>query len=401
MDVVEQAIDTIDVAQLLLEQLGLATGLRLARLCCVWRDVSHLVHGHAKLLSATALNLGQPALMDLLTGHAELDVLLRRLPGGGQSKLCSELGCFESPHSIKLLPSGELCVVDQSYTNPLRRVTIFSSSLEPLRELPCPRRLEYGEKPCPGEGRLMAAAPSKQFLFVSYYFPGCPFACGALFKYSLHDFALLKEVEGNQCINEDEEDEDLLEFTSHFAVAEDMVVVDEKLYVCDRGGECGEPSVVVFDMDLEYLFTFGAGDDTRHYSVASPEGELTGPQAITAHAGSIYVAETLGNRVSVFDLKGNFQRIVLCNGEPFIKPLSIAFCCGRLLVGEFQDADYSSPSPEWPPSCVKVLTPDGVLLQTLDLKFSPQALCVDEDNGRVYASTGVHPARLQVLSICR
>jgi hypothetical protein len=385
MDMMKALLADSDVASLIMEQLGLADGLAMARICKTWRASSREVWGRAQFLGRTALFVGD-------------------------GKVGNALGQFELPVDVKILPRGDVCVVDGSWAADRRRFQILSADLEPLREVPCAAPQIYGR----GNGGgydLMAVAASPDALFAACYSSGDPGHSAILFKYRLRDFEVLEELESSYEVNppEDEDDEDDCgEWDEYFAAPADLLVVSDQLYLCDRGGECGSPSVVVFDLDLQHLFTFGIArhradaffDSERRFVIpAKKKGVLLGPEALTSKDGLIYVADTVADRVKVFDLHGNFQRVVLCNRKPFVAPISIAFARGRLLVGEGTSSSHGRR--------VKVLTPDGVLLQTVELSFSPASLCVHEAKDRVYAAYagydlhGKGGGQLQVLSIRR
>jgi len=321
-----------DLAQLVMEQLrNVEDAFSAAAVCMAWRNASRDVWGTARLLG-------------------EVSRLV---------KLCPDSLDLVQPDHLIVLPDGNICVVDSYVCDPHRRVMIVTPDFEPVKALPCAARPIYPESEwCPGEGHLEAAAASGDALFVTYYVPGCPGNAGEMFKYSLADDMLLHSIDSSYPVSgwgaweaaSEEESEDM-EWDQYFCHATDLVILGERLYVCDRGGECGDPSVVVFDHDLRYLFTFGTGNDNDSSgsgtddsgsdtddwrTIGTPNdsrGQLTDPLAIAAHEGLLYLLECRAKRVSVFDASGQFQHVVLCNGEHFANPPIIAFARGRLLVG--------------------------------------------------------------------
>ena len=373
-------MDSPDVVTCIIEHLDLAGHLRFMSLCRTWRDMLRHTWGRAEHLSVTDLRLGAS-----IAEQYRQDVVQEgrgRLPPPHPAE--PPLGFFQRPNDVKTLPHGRgLCVVDCSRHEKLRRVQIFSPALEPLHALVCPAPLGYPEeRGCYAEGAFRAAAASEDMLFVAYYFPGCPGDCGRIYKYSLPDLQLVGTLSSNYEVTDaDDEniDDDDREWDLHFCNAEDMVVLDQRLYVCDRGGECGYPSVVAFDLDLAHLFTFGTD-------------ELAIPMGIAVHAGHIYVVDEGTCCVAVFDPNGAFQHYVRCNGDRFDDPVCIAFAHGRILVGEYTQPWFGRTSR------VKVLTPDGVLLHTVDVDYNPISLCVDEAKDRVYVAA-INDPRLHVLSM--
>ena len=364
-----------DTVRLIMSKMSLDDGLGAASICQAWKEMSRSVWGSAKLLGDSSL------LYD------------------GQRDLCSTKR-FVCPEKMALLPNGDICVVDSYYCDPHRRATIVSPAFVHKRHLPCPEPRGYPETDwCPGEGRLEAAVCTDDILFLSYYFPGCPGSCGRLFKYRLSDLALLAQLESNYRVGglaEADDDDDDQEWAQYFCVPVSLLVLDGKLYVCDAGGECGEPSVVVFDMDLKYLFTFGVCND---YHLAEALGgpvavdslglSLISPSDIACHEGLIYVCESQMKCIYVFDPAGNFQRVVLCNGSRFTalgEPIRIEFARGRLLVA----TDVAAPTYTSNHSgLVLALTPHGVLLQKIKLESVPYGLFAHEAEGRVYVACHV------------
>ena len=131
---------------------------------------------------------------------------------------------------------------------------------------------------------------------------------------------------------------------------------------------------------------------------------MSGPRKVVAHDG-IYVVESLARRVSVFDCDGNFQRVILCNGERFADPVAVAFAGGRMVVCDYVRDSHSQ---------LKVLTMDGVLLQVVDLgRVLDVSLSVDISKGCLYASSNFllnagtfdqrewAEARLQIIPVWR
>lgn len=348
-----------DTVELIMKQMGLADGLRLARTSKVWRDASRGVCGIARTLIATTERFVYPG---------------NSIQYGGRNRYYEDR--FVSPACTTILPSGDICVVDSSHRPRMRRAQIYSADLKFKHEIVCPAPLLYSENSdCYAEGHFTAAAASAEHLFLTYYAMGA--STGAIYKYRLSDFELLATFEGTQYEErdgeaEDEDDDDDIEWTSYFCMPIAVVVVGRRLFVCDHGGECGYSSVVVFDLDLKHLLTFGK----------EGEGALCCPEGIAAHDGLIYVADQFNDRVAVFDEEGVFQREVLCNGERMGCPLSVAIARGRLLVGCTYSSAGSTKSND---GVVFVLTPDGDLLQKI--KFAlPISLCVHDSKDRVYVS---------------
>lgn len=376
---------TADVVVLILEHTHVTDGLRFARVSTVWRDASHAVCGIARML-------GEPS---------------RPIRCDGRPRR------FEYIWSVCQLPRGNICLVDYRQVRLVSpEPTDYNMLVSPVHEMPSPTPIPSVDDvpqfaglpsfiPFHG-GYLMAAAASGDALFVTYHHPDRP----AIFKFSLlPPYDLIAEWP--------------LMFDT---MPVDVEVAFGRVYLCHAGGESMDPEVRVFDeVHLNQLFTFGKGNDGRpHEDVGgtpSPEGELSGPNNVVAHDG-IYVVESLARRVSVFDYDGNFQRVILCNGEKFAHPIAVAFARDRMVVCDYIEAERSRfrSGTEFVRdfSQLKVLTMDGVLLQIVDLgHVLDVSLSVDNAKGCLYAASNIviNPgtfdqrewaeARLQIIPVWR
>ena len=74
-----------------------------------------------------------------------------------------------------------------------------------------------------------------------------------------------------------------------------MKVINDKLYVCDRGNH----RVQILNTGLMYVDNFGCYGDG--------DGQFNRPNGIAQdRAGNLYVSDSYNNRVQVFDCKGQF-----------------------------------------------------------------------------------------------
>lgn len=363
-----------DVVSLIVEQLGVADGLRLAGVSKVWRDSSRIVWGHAKSLSST----GKSFVSSEKRLHA--DSLLRNLHQKIGSKQAKD-AVLDQPARVILLPNGDVCVVDSSPFAEMRRVVVFSAELEIKRTLTCSTPLVYPSHEARGsscEGTFTAVAATTTHLYVTWYCSGLYSNGAALYKYRLSDFELVETREAMHKVSDDWDgtEDEHLDWDTYFHMPCDLAVHGERLFVCDAGGESGESGIVMFDLNMKHLATIGDRNEMVH------------PEGIAVRDGLIYVASTNAEpqfAIALYDAEFDVEeygtdynfamrddaknRYMRCEGSP----ISIAFARGRMLVG--------CASKD-----VKCFTPDGVLMQTLKLGYMPTSLCAHDAKNRVYAA---------------
>jgi hypothetical protein len=354
MPLLSEIATNLDVVSLIVEQLGVADGLRLAAVSKSWRDSSRAVWGYAETLVTTQrLLIQEDAQLMSTPAFRNLQLLMM--------KETTNEHRLDRPGAAIML-GDDLCVVDSSYSPKMRRVLVFSPELELKRTIPCPAPLVYPDSlDCPGEGVLTNVAASSEHLYVAWYSPA-GYGLAAIYKYRLSDFELVGKCDPNHKVSDDYDgtEDEHLDWDCYFHMPCDLAVSGERLFVCDAGGEFGDPAIVVFDLDMKYLATIG-GKTT-----------LTHPEGLAVLDGIVYVANSDANSefaIRIFDYHLVVSRYMPCDGNP----ISIAFARGRMLVG--------CASKD-----VKCFTPDGVLLQTLKLDYMPVSLCVHDAQRVVYAA---------------
>ena len=342
-----------DVVTLIVEQLGVADGLRLAAVSKSWRDSSRGVWGYAKTLVTTQrLLIQEDAALMSTPAFRNLQLLMM--------KETTNEARLDKPGGAIML-GDDLCVVDSSYAPKMRRVLVFSPELELKRTIPCPAPLVYPDSlDCPGEGVLTNVAASSEHLYVAWYSPA-GYGLAAIYKYRLSDFELVGKCDPQHKVSNeyDGTEDEHMDWECYFHLPCDLAVHGERLFVCDMGGEFGDPGIVVFNLDMKHVVTL----DGEH-TLAGPEGMAVHPE------GVIYVANSSADSefaIAIFE--DEKCRYMPCDGWP----ISIAFARGRILVG--------CASKD-----VKCFTPDGVLLQTLELGYMPSSLCVHDANRLVYVT---------------
>ena len=91
-------------------------------------------------------------------------------------------------------------------------------------------------------------------------------------------------------------------------------VINDKLYVCDRGNN----RVQILNTELDYVDSFGC--------YGHGDGQFKWPNGIAQdRAGNLYVSDLKNNRVQVFDCKGQFLSTF---GKKGAASEQIEFPCG-------------------------------------------------------------------------
>ena len=145
-----------------------------------------------------------------------------------------------------------------------------------------------------------------------------------------------------------------------------MTVINDKLYVCDRGNY----RVQILNTELECVNSFGCHGDG--------DGQFNRPNGIAQdRAGNLYVADSYNKRVQVFDCKGQFLSTFSKKGAAS-KYLYLP--CG-ICVGSDRFVYVCDNKNE----CVSVFKTSGEFVTSFGQFSWPVGIVID-DNGFVYVS---------------
>ena len=156
-----------------------------------------------------------------------------------------------------------------------------------------------------------------------------------------------------------------------------MKVINDKLYVCDRGNY----RVQILNTELEYVNSFGCYGDRG--------GQFRYPNDIAQdRAGNLYVTDSDNNRVLVFDCKGQFLSTFSKKGaasEQLKYPIGICVGSDQLV--------YVCDNRN---KCVSVFKTSGEFVTSFGRFSWPAGLIIDDD-GFVYVSDFVTAGKVYIL----
>ena len=352
--------------ELLTDRLEIRVAFDVAVVCKSWRDAARVVHGPTRMLTLTAFTLG----------------------GKG-----SQPGMFRHPSGMAICSNGDLVITEAGSG----RLQIISAQGVPLHVI------EYLSKPCLRENAKnlkkykrvfmypTSVAADANHLYVCHIHDLCD-PENAIVKIRIDDHSVVQTLvsshpkvnefgqflsawDGTPCTEENglAEEEEGIMYTEWFGYPADCVIVGDRLYVCDMGGEFGTASVHALDCNTldGVLSTFG-------------EEILIKPEVITHHDGQLFVCDpcrydNLQPGILVFSTDGQLLREMyspmLCPGasraDELLRrlpisgaPMGLAIARGRLIVSTTRSRN-SFGSHEMK---VHVVSPEsGEKLQTIDL----------------------------------
>ena len=148
-----------------------------------------------------------------------------------------------------------------------------------------------------------------------------------------------------------------------------MKVINDKLYVCDRGNH----RVQILNKGLIYVDSFGCYGDG--------DGQFNRPNGIAQdRAGNLYVSDSFNNRVQVFDSKGQFLSTFSIN-----LPCGIAVSSDQLL--------YVCDNKN---KCVSVFKTIGEFVTSFGQFNHPVGIVIDDD-GFVYVSNHEPAGKVYIM----
>ena len=156
-----------------------------------------------------------------------------------------------------------------------------------------------------------------------------------------------------------------------------MKVINNKLYVCDRGNY----RVQILNKGLEYVDSFGCYGDGN--------GQFNRPNGIAqSGAGYLYVSDSgNNNRVQVFDCKGQFMSTFSKKGaaSKLLKPCGIVISSDQFV--------YVCDNGN---KCVSVFKTSGEFVTSFGHFSSPTGIAVDDD-GFVYVSNHESSGKVYIM----
>ena len=153
-------------------------------------------------------------------------------------------------------------------------------------------------------------------------------------------------------------------------------VINDKLYVCDRGNN----RVQILNTELDYVDSFGCYGDG--------DGQFNRPLDIAQDgAGNLYVSDSYNNRVQVFDCKKQFLSTFKKKGAASEQ---IKFPSGICVGSEFV---YVCDKGN---KCVSVFKTSGEFVTSFGQFSVPGGIVVDDD-GFVYVSDYEYAGKVYIL----
>ena len=156
---------------------------------------------------------------------------------------------------------------------------------------------------------------------------------------------------------------------SEFTELSLIKVLNDKLYVCDRGNY----RVQILNTELEYVDSFGCYGDG--------DGQFNRPIDIAQdRAGNLYVSDSYNNRVQVFDCKRQFLSTFRKKG-----PCGISISSDQLV--------YVCDNKN---KCVSVFRTNGEFVTSFGQFTTPIGIVMDDD-GFVYVSDYVSSGKVYIM----
>ena len=155
-----------------------------------------------------------------------------------------------------------------------------------------------------------------------------------------------------------------------------MKVINDKLYVCDRGTY----RVHILNTEYEYVNSFG------YYGDGS--GQFNRPNDIAQdRAGNLYVSDSYNNRVQVFDCKGQFSSAFSKKdtASKLLKPCGIFISSDQLV--------YVCDTGN---KCVSVFNTSGEFVTSFGQFSNPAGIVIDDD-GFVYVSSHISAGKVYIM----
>ena len=156
-----------------------------------------------------------------------------------------------------------------------------------------------------------------------------------------------------------------------------MKVINNKLYVCDRGNY----RVQILSTELDYMNSFGCYGDG--------DGQFNRPNGIAQdRAGYLYVSDSYNKRVQVFDCKGQFLSTFSKKGaasKGLYLPCGIAVSSDQFVYV----CDHDS-------NCVSVFKTSGEFVTSFGQFIKPRGIVIDDD-GFVYVSNYESAGKVYVM----
>ena len=163
----------------------------------------------------------------------------------------------------------------------------------------------------------------------------------------------------------------------HFKDLSFIKVINDKLYVCDRGNDRFQ----ILNTNLEYVDNFGCYGDRN--------GQFNDPNGIAQdRVGNLYVSDTNNNRVQVFDCEGNFLSAFSRMGADS-KKLSLPY---GICVG----SDHLVYVCDSGNKCVSVFKTSGEFVTSFGQFSSPGDIVIDDD-GFVCVGENVSEGKVYIL----